>query len=343
MDIENYILENIVKYAKDIEILDLTNCTNLTSSIGKILFENLKNLNTLILSGVNLINDETLIDLSYLKNLKEIDFSLCKLITDEGLINFAINKPNTICKLNLSGLFKITNLGLKEIIEKNVGTLCHLNLSILPQKNVDGSNFMELIAKCKNLKYLDISGMLHAQEISLDLITNTRFENLVYLNVSGINKINDMNIHNLINNYKTLEIIRASNCSLLTNGALDAILKNDNETKLKLLEINRTPLISDQKIEEVVKFFAPNFNVIRGTNIIWNVKNNGYRVPLKNIFFKKKVPKGKKGKKGAGKKKDDKNPIVQLQKILEEGAPKRIIDLFAIKKGKKGTKKGKKK
>ncbi len=343
MDIENRILENIVKHAKNIEILDLTNCTNLTSSIGKILFENLKNLNTLILSGVNLINDETLIELSYLKNLKEVDFSLCKLITDEGLINFAINKPNTISKLNVSGLFKITNLGLKKIIEKNINSLYHLNLSILPQKNVDGSDFMELITKCKNLKYLDISGMLNAQENFLDLFTNTHFEFLVYLNVSGINKINDLNIQNVINNYKIIEIIRASNCTLLTNLTLDAIMKNDNETKLKLLEINRTPLITDQKIEEVVKFYSPNFNVIRGTNIIWNLKNNGYRVPLKNIFFQKKESKGKKGKKGGKGKKDDKNPIVQLQKILEETAPKRIIDLFGIKKkGKKG-KKGKKK
>jgi len=296
-------LESIVKYAKNIEILDLTNCTNLTSSIGKILSENLKNLSILIMSGVNLINDETLQELSNLINLKEVDFSLCKLITDEGLISFAKNKPNSLCKLNLSGLFKITNSGLKEIISKNINTLHHLNLSILPQKNVDGSDFMDFIAKCKNLKFLDISGMINAQDSSIDTITNSTFENLVDFNVSGINKINDINIQNIINNFKTIEIIRASNCTLLSNMALDAIMQNENETKLKLFEINRTPLITDQKIEEVVNHFSPNFNVIRGTNIIWNLKNNGYRVPLKNIYFKKKDPKAKKGKKGGGKKK----------------------------------------
>lgn len=340
LDIDNSMLENILKHAKDIEILDLSNCTNLNADIGKIIAENLKNLQTLILSGVNLINDETLLALSNLQSLKEIDFSLCKLITDEGLINFAKNKPNTIFKLNLSGLFKITNNGLKEIIGKNISTLHHLNLSILPQKNIDGSDFMDLIPKCKSLRYLDISGMFNCQDGPIDVLANSQFENLVDLNISGINKISDLNIQSIINNYRSIEIIRASNCTQLTNMALDAIMMNENETKLKLFEINRTPLITDQKIEEVMKHFSPNFNVIRGTNVVWNLKNNGYRVPLKNIHFKKKDPKAKKGKKGGGKKKDDKNPIVQLQKLLDESKPKRIIDLFAVKKGKK---KGKKK
>ena len=343
LDIDNQMLENIVKYAKNIEILDLTNCANLNSFIGKIIFENLKKLKTLILSGVNLVNDETLLELSNLINLKEIDLSLCKLITDEGLKHLANNKPNSICKINLSGLLRITNSGIKMLISKNLLSLNHLNLSILPQKFVDGSEFIDLICKCKNLQLLDISGMVNAQSDSMDMLTNSTFENLSHFNVSGINKINDTHIESLIQNYRVIEVIRASSCTLLSNSALDAILLNENEIKLKLFEINRTPLITDQKIEEVVKHFEPNFNVMRGTNLSWNLNNIGYRVPLKNIHFKKKDPKAKKGKKGGkgSKKKDDKNPIVQLEKMLEESKPKRIIDLFAVKKGKKGKKKKK--
>ena len=42
-----------------------------------------------------------------------------------------------------------------------------------------------------------------------------------------------------------------------------------------LLEINRTPSITDDKIKETVEKKKPNFRIIRATNIVWSKKNLG--------------------------------------------------------------------
>ena len=55
------------------------------------------------------------------------------------------------------------------------------------------------------------------------------------------------------------------------------------------------------------------------------MKNNGLKVPLINKHYVKPVIKG--AKQTAAKKNDDKNPVTQLKKILEENKPKRPLDL----------------
>jgi hypothetical protein len=346
LDLDNSTLENILKYAKKLEVLDLTNCTQLTSSIGKIIKEYCPNLNTLILHGVNHIDDSTLEELQHLPNLRELDLGLCKLITDQGLKFLAKGKLNGLGKIILTCLLKVTNSGLKELIANNLGSLNHITINMMPQKNVDGDEFFDLILKCKNLKYLDISGITNAQGSYLDQIFTNSFEFLKYLNISGLSQITDLHIQGCLAYIKSLEIIRASNCPLLTNTILDMInsMTHDlaeTENNLKLLEINRSPLINDNKIEEVFTNCAPNLKISRATNQVWNMKNIGLRIPL---FNKNYVKKAKKGKKGAtkGKKNDDKNPVNQLKKLLEESQPKRVIDLFSVKKGKKAKKSKKK-
>lgn len=347
LDLDNSIVENILKYTKNLEVLDLSNCNQLTEGIGKIIKENCPNLNTLILHGVNQISDSTLEELAKLKNLRELDLSLCKQITDDGLKFLAKGKKNTLGKIILTCLLKITNAGIKELIENNLESLVHITVNMMPQKTVDGSEFIDLIPKCKNLKYLDISGITNLQGGYLDQIFMSSFDFLKYLNVSGLAQIKDSHIQGCLAYSKSLEVIRASSCPLLTNSILDMIntmkqnLDETGQNKLKLLEINRSPLINDNKIEEVFANCAPNFKISRSTNQVWNMKNIGLKIPL---FNKNYVKKAKKGKKGApkSKKNDDKNPINQLKKLLEESKPKRIIDLFSLKKGKKGKKSKKK-
>ena len=343
---DNFILENILKYTKNLEILDLTNCDQLSAGIGKIIKDNCPKLNTLILHGVNKIDDFTLEEIAQLQNLRELDLGLCKLITDVGLKSLAKGKPNTLGKIVITCLIKVTNSGLKELIANNVGSLIHITINMMPQRNVNGSEFFDLISKCKNLNYLDISGMPNVQGDYLDQICLNANEFLKYINVSGLTQIADSHIQGCLAYSKSIEVIRASNCPLLTNTILDIINPMnrdiaDTENKLKLLEINRSPLINNNKIQEVFTNCAPNLMISRSTNQVWNMKNIGLRIPL---FNKNYVKKSKKGKKGAAKSKknDDKNPVNQLKKLLEESKPKRVIDLFSVKKGKKGKKSKKK-
>lgn len=330
-------------HTKKLQVLDLTNCNTLTADLGRIVSNTCPNLETLILHGITNVDDNTLFSLSNLPNLKELDLGLCRNITDLGLANLAKKKPNTLKKIVLTCLLKITNKGLKELIANNTESLVHLTINLLPQKNVDGSEFCEYINKCKNLVHLDLSGISNLQANFLDIIFSTQFEYLISLNVSGLASINDVNIINCLTTCKNLEVVRASNCPALTNGIIDTInSSNDLELKIKYLEINKTPLIADNKIEEAsISTLLPNLKISRATNQVWNMKNIGYRVPLIAKDFKKKDPKAKKSA-AKSKKNDDKNPVNQLKKLLEENQPKRVLDLFSIKRAKK-SKKGKKK
>ncbi len=333
---DHHQLWQAIENAKHLEVLDLSNCYSLTANFGRILREKCQNLNTLILHGVSQTDDSTIYNISHIESLRELDLGLCRKLTDESLSNLAKNKPNTLRKLTLTGLLNITNSGIKKIISSNMETLIHLCLNILPQKSVDGQDFLELLPKCKNLVYLDISGIKYAQGMFLDLLFNQQIEFLKYINISGLAEITNVHLQTFLPICKNLEIVRASNCPLLTNSILDVIYAinkenvSESENKIKILEINRSPLISDLKIEEVTSNFLPNLGINRATNQVWSMKNIGLKIPLFNKNYVKK-PKGKKASKGA-KKNDDKNPINQLKKLLEESKPKRVIDLFIIRK-----------
>ena len=104
------------------------------------------------------------------------------------------------------------------------------------------------------------------------------------------------------------------------------------------MELNRTPKISDAKIEEFVEKKKPNMRIIRATNMVWSKKNLGMTVPYPSDNYVKPVIKGAKK---AQKKNDDKSPEAQLIKLREEMRPKMIFEFF--KQEDKVKKKGKKK
>ena len=123
-----------------------------------------------------------------------------------------------------------------------------------------------------------------------------------------------------------MRILRLSSCTLLTNNILENILDKPNQ--IMLLEINRTPNITEDKIKDIVEKKKPNFRIVRVTNMVWSKKNLG-------------LPMIKGAKKAAAKKSDDKSPENQLIKLREEMKPKMIYEFFQEKT--KAKKKGKKK
>jgi hypothetical protein len=106
-----------------------------------------------------------------------------------------------------------------------------------------------------------------------------------------------------------------------------------------LLEINRTPNITEDKIKDIVEKKKPNFRIVRVTNMVWSKKNLGLTVPYPSDNYQKPMIKG--AKKAAAKKSDDKSPENQLIKLREEMKPKMIYEFFQEKT--KAKKKGKKK
>jgi hypothetical protein len=193
----------------------------------------------------------------------------------------------------------------------------------MPQKTLTGDILSQAVGKCKKLIFLDIGGCINLDNDSINnILLGGGLEQLESINLSGILSLNDATLISCMTSNKKLKILRASSCVLLTDLLLEFIIANNSY--LMLLELNRTPKISDKKILEVKEARYPNLRIIRASNMIWNMKDNGYKVPLMPKDYTKPFLKGM--KKPVAKKNDDKNPANQLKKLREEIKPKRTVD-----------------
>ena len=330
LDLSNYIVENIIVNCKNLEELDISNCTGLTNGILEIIGEKGKSLINLNVTNLGEgVNDAELISMGYKsKNLKKLNLSRNQNITDKGIKGIFCHGIK-LESIDLSGCLSLTNAGLKTLFEYTADTLKEIYLNFLPKITDEGFGGL---SNCKNLVNIEIMG----NSSDLGGIVSG-FSKLVTVNLSGCAKLNDNDAMSIISNNSNLRILRASNCTLLSNVVLEFIL--EKPTQLMLLEINRTPSISEDKIKEVMEKKKPNFRIIRATNIIWSKKNLGLTVPYPSDNYKKPTIKG--AKKAPAKKKDDKSPENQLIKLREEMKPKMIFEFFDEKP--KGKKKGKKK
>ena len=348
LDLSNYMVENILQYAKEVEELDISNCTGLTKGLLEIIAEKGKNLTHLNIFNIPDAVDDFGLNIigKKLVNLKSINLGRNYKVTDKGIDGLLCHKQNDrivkeeesyyppllkLEKIEITNIPNLTNESAKIILQNTKDTLTDLTLNFLPKITAEG---LELLKECKKLKNLEIMG-LSPKANTADLIQG--LSNLFTLNLSGCTLINDSNVIGILNSNPNLRILRLSNCTELTNNLIDQMLEKPNN--LLLMELNRTPKISDAKIEEFVEKKKPNMRIIRATNMVWSKKNLGMTVPYPSDNYVKPNIKGV--KKAAPKKNDDKSPEVQLMKLREEIKPKMIFEFFkpAEKAKKKGGKK----
>ena len=347
LDLSNYMVENILQYAKEVEELDISNCTGLTKGLLEIIAEKGKNLTHLnIFNLPDAVDDYGLNQIGQkLIKLKSINLGKNFKVTDKGIDGLLCHRENEkvnkededyppllkIEKIEVTNMPNLTNEAIKIILKNTKNTLTDLTLNFLPKITGDG---LEFLKECKNLKNCEIMGLNPKANIG-ELIQG--LTNLYTLNLSGCTLINDSNVIGILNTNPNLRILRLSNCTELTNNVIDSMLEKPNN--LLLMELNRTPKISDAKINELVNSKVPNMRIIRASNIVWSKKNLGMTVPYPSDNYVKPNIKGV--KKAAPKKNDDKSPEVQLMKLREEIKPKMIFEFFkpAEKAKKKGGKK----
>jgi hypothetical protein len=348
LDLSNYMVENILQYAKEVEELDISNCTGLTKGLLEIIAEKGKNLTHLNIFNIPDAVDDFGLNIigKKLINLKSINLGRNYKVTDKGIDGLLCHKQNDrivkeeesyyppllkLEKIEITNIPNLTNESAKIILQNTKDTLTDLTLNFLPKITAEG---LELLKECKKLKNLEIMG-LSPKANTADLIQG--LSNLFTLNLSGCTLINDSNVIGILNSNPNLRILRLSNCTELTNNLIDQMLEKPNN--LLLMELNRKTKISDAKIEEFVEKKKPNMRIIRATNMVWSKKNLGTTVPYPSDNYVKPNIKGV--KKAAPKKNDDKSPEVQLMKLREEIKPKMIFEFFkpAEKAKKKGGKK----
>lgn len=260
---------------------------------------------------INSIKIDDFDKLGELKELESLNCSRCLNIVDESLIKFTKNHLN-LKSFKISGCVRLTEKSIKEVF--NFENLEELDLSMLFMTD----SCLSKIGKLHNLSNLNISGCVNINDANC-LISLKLFS----INVSGISAIDNSILTCLINN--GLKIIRASNCTKLTNDFLKSLVLLD-KCDLMLLEINRTPKITDNAIASAIVKFQPNLRIIRSTNLVHDPKNIGLKLPLPLIGYERPVLPGM--KKNKKKVKNDKGPIKMLEKFEAENKPIMLLDYF---------------
>lgn len=298
--------------------MDISYCRSLDQGLPEMLSSFAPNLKSLNISGLlNSIDDMNFHVLGYLKELEDLNASLCYNIFDDGLVKYAESKPKLL-RLNIGSLYRISSRGLCEILSAISQTIIDLNISLMPQEDIDDKP-IKIVSKMANLQFLNISGTNFE-----DISSLTVLEELRSINASGIQSVDNQFCFSLLS--KNLSILRVSNCMQLSDELLEGISNFDKKrNKLCLLEINRTPLISDKKIKECEQMQRPNLRIIRSSNLVWNKHNLGLKIPLMPKDFEKQYIKGM--KKPPAKKKDDKNPMKLYEKFMNENKPTRALNL----------------
>ncbi|XP_044020107.1 F-box/LRR-repeat protein 3-like [Aphidius gifuensis] len=227
-----------------LEHLNLSNSKNLEDKIRGCMgltetalvgLTNLKNLQQLNVSHIDIITDSSIIKL---KGLKELHCNECKKLTNAGIIQFIKNNPD----LELLDVSFIDNITIDLIIAADQATKNHSTIIAI------GNN-------CKNLKSLDIQGCTSLTETALVALTNMK--NLQILNVGDLDIITDSFLIKL----KGLKELHCNGCEKLTN-AESIIAISNNCKKLKRLEIPHSfivpsihtePLSSPSVLDEISK------------------------------------------------------------------------------------------
>lgn len=312
---------NYIYFLISIIDLNISYCICLDNNVIDVIVNKTPDIKVLNISGLTYqVTDNNFDMLSKLNNLENFDCSKCTEITDVSLLKLDQSSSFKLLILNMSCMLKITSKSINCIIEKHCNSLVELNISLLKQKEIDNSAIKNLY-KCSKLINLNISGSNFE-----DISTIKSLKNLISLNLSNINSVDNYNAIDFISNHK-LKVLRMSNCVSLTNDFLEHIL-NLSTTNLKLIELNRTPNLNDKLMMNIMEKFHPNLRIIRSSNLVWNNKNIGLTIPLKPIEFEKPFLKGM--KKPTKKKQNDKNPISMLNKFNEENEPKYLLDYYEI-------------
>ena len=311
-------LLKLLNFLLNLKSLDISDCKFLDETAPIHLKNKGLNLKCLNLSGlINSINDSNISLIAEIQTLEKLNISRCNNITSVGLSQFhKIMKANVFKSLNFSSLRNIGSDEINLIIKNCLNSLEDINLSLLPQKSINKAAIAS-ISLCTKIENINLSGSINIDDLSA--LKNLKLNSL---NVSSLQCVDNDFAISVVNS--KIKVLRMSNCLALTNNLLEYIYKYD-KLSLILLEINRTPLITNDLIDKCKLKHYPNFYIIRSTNIVWNVENIGLKIPLIPKVFEKPFIKGI--KKPANKKKvNEKNPVFLYEKFIAENKPKTIFD-----------------
>ncbi|KAL0278974.1 UNVERIFIED_CONTAM: hypothetical protein PYX00_000632 [Menopon gallinae] len=222
-------LGKIAQYLKNLEVLELGGCCNVTNTglnpdfgNGNVALEYLG------LQDCQRLSDEALRHVAIgLTGLKSINLSFCVSITDVGLKYLA--KMSSLRELNLRACDNITDIGMAFLAERG-SRITSLDVSFCDK--IGDHALLHVSQGLFNLKSLSLNAC-NISDDGIVKIANT-LQDLETLNIGQCSKITDKALHTIADSLKQLKCIDLYGCTKITTVGLERIMKLPRLTTLNL-------------------------------------------------------------------------------------------------------------
>ncbi|CAI4228863.1 unnamed protein product [Auanema sp. JU1783] len=243
----------------NLRYLNLSWCDNITDRGIHSILTGCKNMNTLILRGCEGLTERCFEEMEqHMGNILRLNMLSC-FVTDDTVANIASGSPK-IEYLCLSQCTQITDRSLISLAN---------NCKFLKAVEFTGCNllsdvgFLQLGRHCKQLQKMDLEDCTLLSDASITCIS-TNCPNMADLILSHCEQITDDAIHQLCtNNKEKLRILELDNCPLISDTALSYLR---NAKNLKRIDLYDCPNVSRDAINlfkahrptvQIQAYFAP--------------------------------------------------------------------------------------
>lgn len=239
----------LTNHCKSLEMLDITNCIDITDISIHSIIKNTIKLKSLNIHGcVNISTDSIIKLLQNNNDLIIVDTKYCKNMTNECIIALA-NHCNQLTYLDISGCLNISELSIVYLVNYCID-LKVLNLTNI--HNLTDNIVIQITKGCKTLQSLVLYSSSGYLDITNDSITNgigMYCNSLKELDLTNCRSINNEGIINLSLTCKYLEILILKGCIHISDYSIKELSKNC--LYLQLLNLRCCNNITDISIYEL--------------------------------------------------------------------------------------------
>ncbi|KAI5804372.1 hypothetical protein EDC01DRAFT_416780 [Geopyxis carbonaria] len=194
------------------------------------------------------VNDGSMKPLTRCTRLERLTLTNCSRLTDSPLMEILRCNPR-IQALDLSQLENITDLSMR-VVAEHCPRLQGLNIAGC--KNVTDLSMIPLSENRRMLRRLKLNDCNQLTDASV-LALAENCPQLLEIDLHRCHQITDESVIHLFSNLKHLRELRLAYCELLTDGAFLQLPPNKTYETLRILDLTDCGLLTDDAVEKIVK------------------------------------------------------------------------------------------
>ena len=219
---EDTLVDKYIDIPSGLRVLDLTDCDKLTDRSLASLGEWCQALEELVLVGVTNVTDDGMLHLGRMRR---------KGTGTGGEKEDLKSLENPLRKLNLSGRFRVSNVGLNTFF----GTA-----------RITDSGASRLLSRCNHLSSLDLTGSALIGDKTLRSLARSASPLLSELALSGCARITDAGVEAVATGLSSLSDLNLAGCPRIGDGALVALGTGKCRRSLRRLNLFKCNKVSDR-------------------------------------------------------------------------------------------------